>query len=69
MIELDNGGALDLTVGEYLTSEGVSLAGKGIKPDVEGPPTSRTAAATRRSTRRSTSSPARSAIDAAARLA
>jgi len=33
VIELDNGGALDLTVGEYLTSEGRSLAGKGIKPD------------------------------------
>ncbi len=33
MIELENGGALDLTVGEYLTSEDVSLAGKGIKPD------------------------------------
>jgi carboxyl-terminal processing protease len=34
VIELENGGALDLTVGEYLTSEDVSLAGKGIKPDV-----------------------------------
>lgn len=34
VIELDNGGALDLTVGEYLTSEGRSLAGKGIKPQV-----------------------------------
>ncbi len=35
VITLENGGALDLTVGEYLTSEDVSLAGKGIKPDVE----------------------------------
>jgi carboxyl-terminal processing protease len=35
VIELENGGALDLTVGEYLTSEDVSLAGKGIEPDVE----------------------------------
>ncbi|HEX6117532.1 MAG TPA: S41 family peptidase, partial [Solirubrobacterales bacterium] len=35
VIQLENGGALDLTVGEYLTSEDVSLAGKGIKPDVE----------------------------------
>lgn len=34
VIELDNGGAIDLTVGEYLTSEGRSLAGKGIRPAV-----------------------------------
>ena len=34
VIELEDGGALDLTVGEYLTSEGKSLAGKGIRPDV-----------------------------------
>jgi carboxyl-terminal processing protease len=34
VIDLDNGGALDLTVGEYLTSEGRSLAGKGIRPEV-----------------------------------
>ena len=34
VITLENGGALDLTVGEYLTSEDVSLAGKGIEPDV-----------------------------------
>ena len=34
VIDLDSGGALDLTVGEYLTSEGRSLAGKGIRPDV-----------------------------------
>jgi carboxyl-terminal processing protease len=34
VIELDQGGALDLTVGEYLTADGISLAGKGIEPDV-----------------------------------
>jgi len=34
VIELDNGGAIDLTVGEYLTSKGRSLAGRGIRPDV-----------------------------------
>lgn len=34
VIELEQGGALSLTVGEYLTSDGVSLAGKGVEPDV-----------------------------------
>jgi carboxyl-terminal processing protease len=34
VLDLDSGGALDLTVGEYLTSKGRSLAGNGIKPDV-----------------------------------
>ena len=34
VIDLDNGGALDLTVGEFLTADGVSLAGKGLDPDV-----------------------------------
>lgn len=34
VIELDNGGALDLTVGEYLTRDGVSLAGDGIEPEL-----------------------------------
>ena len=37
VIELPNGGALDLTVGEYLTSEGRSLAKRGIRPDVRVP--------------------------------
>lgn len=37
VIGLENGGALDLTVGEFVTSEGESLAGKGIKPDVRVP--------------------------------
>ncbi len=34
MIELDNGGALDLTVGEYLTRDGDSVDKVGIEPDV-----------------------------------
>jgi carboxyl-terminal processing protease len=33
-IDLSNGGALKLTVGEYFTPDGTNLAGKGIKPDV-----------------------------------
>lgn len=35
VIPLDNGGALDLTVGEYLTRDGDSLDGNGIAPDVK----------------------------------
>jgi carboxyl-terminal processing protease len=35
VIELENGGALDLTVGEFVTSEDRSLAGRGIAPDIE----------------------------------
>ena len=34
ILTLENGGALDLTVGEYLTREGESLAGNGIEPEV-----------------------------------
>jgi carboxyl-terminal processing protease len=34
VISLENGGALDITVGEYLTRDGVSLAGDGIEPEV-----------------------------------
>jgi carboxyl-terminal processing protease len=34
VIQLPDGGALDLTIGEYLTADDVSLAGEGIKPDV-----------------------------------
>ena len=34
VIPLDNGGALDLTIGQYLTRDGDSLANVGIKPDV-----------------------------------
>ena len=37
VLPLDNGGALDLSVGEFLTADGVSLAGKGLKPDVYAP--------------------------------
>lgn len=34
VIPLDNGGALDLTVGEYLTRDGKSINGVGIAPQV-----------------------------------
>ncbi|HEU4981019.1 MAG TPA: S41 family peptidase, partial [Solirubrobacterales bacterium] len=34
VIPLDNGGALDLTVGEYLTRDGTSINGTGIEPEV-----------------------------------
>ena len=34
VIHLPAGGALDLTIGEYLTADGVSLAGEGVQPDV-----------------------------------
>jgi carboxyl-terminal processing protease len=34
VIHLPDGGAVDLTIGEYVTADGVSLAGEGIKPDV-----------------------------------
>jgi carboxyl-terminal processing protease len=34
VIRLPDGGALDLTIGEYLTADGDSLADKGIRPDV-----------------------------------
>lgn len=37
VINLESGGALDLTVGEFFTADGVSLAGKGLKPDVRAP--------------------------------
>ena len=33
-IDLSNGGALDLTIGEYFTADGTSTSDKGIKPDV-----------------------------------
>jgi carboxyl-terminal processing protease len=35
VIPLDNGGALDLTVGEYLTRDGTSINGTGIAPQVK----------------------------------
>lgn len=34
VIELDGGAALDLTVGEYLTADGTSILGEGVKPDI-----------------------------------
>jgi carboxyl-terminal processing protease len=37
VIRLAAGGALDLTVGEYFTADGTSLAGKGIAPDIPAP--------------------------------
>jgi len=37
VIHLDAGGALDLTIGQYFTAGGVSLTGKGVKPDVKAP--------------------------------
>jgi carboxyl-terminal processing protease len=37
VVELDGGGALDLTVGEYLTADGSSILGTGVKPDVRVP--------------------------------
>lgn len=40
VIGLENGGALDLSVGAFYTADGVSLAGRGLTPDVrvEQPP-------------------------------
>ncbi len=43
VLDLAAGGALDLTVGEYFTADGISLAGKGIKPDVRAEDNPRTA--------------------------
>ncbi len=34
VLPLDAGGALDLTIGQYLTADGTSLAGEGIAPDI-----------------------------------
>ena len=34
VIEIPAGGALDLTIGQYLTADGTSIAGKGVQPDV-----------------------------------
>jgi carboxyl-terminal processing protease len=35
VIPLENGGALDLTVGEYLTRDGTSINGTGITPELK----------------------------------
>jgi len=37
VMHLNNGGSLDLSVGEFFTASGVSLAGKGLEPDVAVP--------------------------------
>ena len=34
VIHLPAGGALDLTIGEYLTADGRSILGNGVKPEV-----------------------------------
>ena len=34
VIPLEAGGALDITVGEYLTADGTSILGKGVTPDI-----------------------------------
>ena len=34
VMDLPAGGALDLTVGEYLTADGTSILGEGVKPNV-----------------------------------
>ena len=44
VIDLSNGGALDLTIGRYFTASGISLAPKGIRPDVRAPDDPRTRA-------------------------
>jgi carboxyl-terminal processing protease len=42
VIGLEAGGALDLTIGEYLTADGTSIAGEGVQPDVAAPDDPRT---------------------------
>lgn len=37
VIELDDGAAIDLTVGEYLTADGTSILDEGVKPDIRTP--------------------------------
>jgi carboxyl-terminal processing protease len=34
LLDLPDGGALDLTIGEYLTADGTSILGEGVKPDI-----------------------------------
>ena len=43
VLQLPEGGALDLTIGQYLTADGTSILGEGVKPDirVEDDPDSR----------------------------
>jgi carboxyl-terminal processing protease len=42
VFSLKNGGAIDLTLGNYYTPKGKNLAGKGIKPDVKATDNPRT---------------------------
>jgi carboxyl-terminal processing protease len=42
VLGLSNGGELDLTVGEFFTADGISLAPKGIQPDVRAKDNPRT---------------------------
>jgi carboxyl-terminal processing protease len=42
VLDLSNGGELDLTVGEFFTADGISLAPKGIRPDVRASDNPRT---------------------------
>jgi carboxyl-terminal processing protease len=44
VVRLPDGGALELTVGEYRTADGASLVGKGIEPDVRAADDPETAA-------------------------
>jgi carboxyl-terminal processing protease len=34
-VDLSNGGALKLTIGEYFTPDGKNLAGQGIEPEIK----------------------------------
>jgi carboxyl-terminal processing protease len=43
VMDLPAGGALDLTVGEYLTADGTSILGEGVQPDVRASDDPRTA--------------------------
>ena len=58
VIELSNGGALDITAGQYFTPSGRNLGGKGvttgpgIQPDVQAPDDPKTTTATRPRTAR-----------------
>jgi carboxyl-terminal processing protease len=44
VIPLDSGGGLELVVGEYLTSNGTSIANKGVQPQVKAPDNPKTPA-------------------------
>ena len=69
VLELSNGGALDITAGQYFTPKGRNLGGKGVKtgkgiaPDIPAKDDPRTTPATRRSTARWPSPAARARAD------